>query len=732
MTTTRQLNTPETRQPAAHAPEVDMSVVVVSYNVAGLLRECLSSLLTRTPDGIRLEIIVVDNASQDNSPQLVRQNFPGVKLLENRHNFGFPRACNQGWRHSSGRYIFFLNPDATIEPDTLPILIDFMEKHPAAAIVGPRVMYPTGQPQPTRRRFPGRGLAFVESTWLQHRTPLKKWSALKRFYMEEVPDDQSQTVDWLVGAAFVVRREVLDELGGLDERYFMYSEELDLCRRATGQGWQIWYTPATSVIHQEGQSSRQNKAYRYINFQTSKLAYYRKYYGPLYAAILRRFLLATYRLDFFEEWLKLRLKNQPELRRERLTLLRQVLKSGLKPYRSSLPRPATELAVCLLSAEYFPQVGGLGDYTACLTQALREKGLAAVTVLTGAANQPPAPALPGPQKWSWSALAAIEKYLKLRSPGVINLQYQTGAYGMHPAINFLPLYLRVRLGPQRPKFVTTFHDFRLPYLFPKAGPLRRWITRLLLLTSDRAIVTNQLDYDQARAWGCPADRLKLVPIGSNISPVNGSDRSADRRELGLSPTDFAVGYFGLTNRSKGLDTLYEAFARLPKTGWKLVIVGGDTGQTDLTNRRYAAELAELSRRLDLTGRLITTGHLSPEATSRALQALDAVALPFRDGASFRRGSLLAALSHGLPVVTTFPVQPDRPGQPAQLLDDQNVLMIEADDPAKLAAALQELHSDPARRDRLSLAARELGLAFGWDAIAQQLLDVYQSLTQETL
>ncbi len=755
---TKQNNAVRSSQSAVPA-KVDLSVIIVSYNVARLLEECLTSLFSRPADGLAIEVIVVDNASADDSPKLVRDKFPQARLIENSYNYGFPRGCNQGLRQAKGQYLFFLNPDATVEPATLRALVDFMEAHPQAGVVGPLVRFPDGKVQPSRRRFPGPGLALVESTILQRKPFFKNLPALKHFYCEDVPDDRAQEVDWLVGAAFVVRRAVVEALGGLDERFFMYSEELDFCRRVRERGWQVWYTPAGVVTHQEGRSSQQNLAARYINFHTSKLSYYRKYYGRVYAGLLRGYLLTTHLYEYAEEWAKLRLGHKPALRRERLQMLRTVLASRFRPYRSPDPRAATDLDLCLLTAEYPPQPGGVGDYTTCLKAALEKAATGHVSTFTTNDLQPrpqtlnshssptskadesliPHPSSlilhPSPHSfWSWRCLPIILRHLKARPVHVINIQYQTGAYGMHPAINFLPLYLRLKMGIERPRIVTTFHDLLVPYLFPKAGSVRRWVNQLLLRTSDLAVVTNEADYSQALGWGANPTRLRLVPIGSNIAPGPGFASAADRDEyragLGLAQSDFAIGYFGLTNRSKGLDTLLEAFARLreQEPDWKLVIIGGEAGETDRTNREYARELAALVERLGLEPAIIRTGHLSPEAISYTLFALNAVALPFRNGASFRRGSLLAPLAHGLPVVTTSPTQattigPIGEGLP-QLIDHQNVLLVEPGNPAVLATQLQHLRHDPALQNRLAAGALELSHNFDWDLIAARLLEIF--------
>lgn len=713
----------------------DISVVIVSYNVANLLEECLKSLLERSADGLEVEIIVVDNASQDGTPAMLRQKFPNLKVLANTENYGFPRGCNQGLNQASGRYIFFLNPDASLEPGALKTLWDFMEAHPLCGIAGPLIRYPDGKIQPNRRRFPGPGLAFVESTILQRYRPFKNMRALQKFAFEDVPADQAQAVDWLVGAAFMVRREVVEQIGGLDERFFMYSEELDYCRRAKLAGWQVWYTPAATVVHQEGQSSQQDVPFRHINFNTSKIAYYRKYYGRLYAGLLRNFLLGTYLFQYAEEWLKLQLRHKTDLRRDRLKLIRKVLASGLRPYRSPFPPAPGELNLTLLSAEFPPQPGGVGDYTACLAAALQEAGVGQVKVLAGP-DSPVDFAFPVDRLsggWGWSMLPQVAARFKGQARQVLNIQYQTGAYRMHPAVNFLPLYLRWKLGNSRPKVVTTFHDLRVPYLFPKAGKARAWVNQLLLKSSDLAIVTNPADYAQALAWGANEKKLRLVKIGSNIDPApgftNDLERSVFRGKLGLADTDFAIGYFGLANRSKGIDTLLLALAELRKVdpAYKLVIIGGETGQTDATNRAYAQEIAGLIEKLGLAEAVIRTGHQPAAETSRLFYALEAVALPFRDGASFRRGSLLAPLAHGLPVVTTFPQADSQNDALPQLLDGQNILLVKLDDPAGLAAALERLRREPELRERLKAGALELIRPFGWPSIAQRSLELYQEL-----
>jgi glycosyltransferase involved in cell wall biosynthesis len=231
----------------------------------------------------------------------------------------------------------------------------------------------------------------------------------------------------------------------------------------------------------------------------------------------------------------------------------------------------------------------------------------------------------------------------------LNIQYQSGAYRMHPAVNFLPLYLKLRGNPAR--VVVTFHDLLLPYLFPKAGPLRRLANWLLLKFSDAAIVTNAEDAAATAGWG---DKVRVVPIGSNIAVAPSDDHSRDmwRQEQSIAANDMLVAYFGLQNQSKGLDTLLHALTKLPSR-FKLAIVGGGTGESDPTNRHFAAQIGAVIERLGLGGRIFRSGQISAREVSAWLCGADIAALPFRDGATLRRGSLLATLTHGLPTVSTL-------------------------------------------------------------------------------
>ncbi len=309
----------------------ELSIIIVSWNVKDLLKRCLESIFDSDYAGEpgRLEVIVVDNASSDGSAEMVLSDFPQVRLLENSQNLGFTRANNQGIEVAGGRFVFFLNPDAEIVGDALGTMVEFMESHPEVGALGPRLLYPDGSIQSSRRRFPGVATLFLESTLIQRWW--KRNKILSRYYMEDRSPEETQEVDWLVGAAIMARREVLDQVGGFDEGFFMYSEELDWCRRAKDAGWKIVYLPTAAIIHHEGKSSGQVVAARNIHFFTSRVRYAEKYHGKAVAEVLRLFLLGTFLFQMGEEWSKWAVGHKRPLRESRIRAYREVLRSGLRP-----------------------------------------------------------------------------------------------------------------------------------------------------------------------------------------------------------------------------------------------------------------------------------------------------------------------------------------------------------------------------------------------------------------
>ncbi len=348
--------------PAGHV-QCDLSIIIVAWNVWPILAGCLRSVehVSQSVPGQQqlrhfgptgapaaLEVIVVDNASSDDTGAQLPQAFPWVRFIASGENLGFTRGNNRGYAASRGQYVYFLNPDTELDHgatarlaaarglpaphDSLWVLYSAIAAATGIGMVGPQLRYPDGEQQPSVRRFPTPPTGFFESTWLGRMWRGNPWA--RRMHMADWPVAYRHDVDWVVGAAMLCRRQALEDVrtqaGPFDERFFMYSEELDLCRRLKLEEWRVVFVPEAVVIHHEAKSSDQAGAARHIHFNTSKVRYYAKWFDRPWSELLRRYLLLEFRAQLWLERAKLLLRSQPELRRPRIEAYRQVLRSGLR------------------------------------------------------------------------------------------------------------------------------------------------------------------------------------------------------------------------------------------------------------------------------------------------------------------------------------------------------------------------------------------------------------------
>jgi GT2 family glycosyltransferase len=259
---------------------------------------------------------------------LVQRHFPSVRLIEKDRNVGFAAAHNTAMRRASGSYWLLLNSDAAPQPGALKVLADFMDANPDVAVAGPKLLRRDGKIQGSRRRFPTPATLFLESTQLQRFWPDNR--VLRHYYLQDRSDTEPQDVDWLVGACLCVRPAAAKQVGLLDERFFLYSEELDWCRRFRSAGWRVSYVPGAEVLHLEGGSSRLDLAARDRQFQASKIAYAAKWHGPVLAAALRVYLILEYVARAVEESVKLVLGSRVDERRQRLRIIGNGLRGALR------------------------------------------------------------------------------------------------------------------------------------------------------------------------------------------------------------------------------------------------------------------------------------------------------------------------------------------------------------------------------------------------------------------
>ena len=272
--------------------------------------------------------------------------------------------------------------------------------------------------------------------------------------------------------------------------------------------------------------------------------------------------------------------------------------------------------------------------------------------------------------------------------------------------------------------VTTFHDLRFPYLFPKAGAARDWIVRRLARVSAGVVVTNQEDANQLGAH----THKTLIPIGSNVTVTD--ETGADARTfLGAEPDAMVLAFFGFVNRSKGLEEVLAAMAALREQGVTayLLMVGERLGTSDPTNAAYAATIDTLIAEYGLGEQVAWTGYADDADVRGYLASADAVVMPFRDGASYRRSSMIVALHHGAAVVTTRPAV-DVPA----FRDGENLLLVPPRDSQALTRALYRLYNNPSLRRQLRQGALELNTVFSWAHIVTRYQAFYRQVVEDTV
>jgi GT2 family glycosyltransferase len=273
-------------------PRPDVSVCIVSWNAREYLRRCLASLYHPhhpdvlaaweragrpveefTRERVSWEVVVVDQESLDGSAGMAEREFPDAKVVRQRPNLGFAGGNNVAFRHARGRYLLLLNSDTVVRPGWMTELVEYGDAHPRAGLIGPRLLNPNGSLQYSCRRFPSLGAGVFRNTPFEWLAPKNRF--VQDYLMEDWDHAEAREVDWLSGACVMARRDMVEEIGGLDERYFMYFEDVEWSRRAHDRGWEVHYVPEPVVIHEVGRSSdrrpkrmivmHHQSAYRYFS-----------------------------------------------------------------------------------------------------------------------------------------------------------------------------------------------------------------------------------------------------------------------------------------------------------------------------------------------------------------------------------------------------------------------------------------------------------------------------------
>jgi len=378
------------------------------------------------------------------------------------------------------------------------------------------------------------------------------------------------------------------------------------------------------------------------------------------------------------------------------------------------------MKIGLVTGEYPPMQGGISTQTRILAERLAQQGNRVCVYTSTQANEVVrgVDLCASAKHWGYSTLHEIDGWARQNQLDVVNMHFQTAAYKMSPFIHFLPQALRQARVP----VVTTFHDLRFPYLFPKAGDtLRKWIVMHLARTSAGVVATNQEDYKQLQGHRCAT----LIPIASNILVAASSEKNA-RDFVSAAPDELVMAFFGFVNRMKGLEDVLRSMVELRSRGVrpKLLMVGDRIGASDPTNIPYAQEIERMIETYDLKDAVRWTGYVNDHDVRAYLLTADAVVLPYRDGSSYRRSSLIVALHHGAAVVTTEPIVP----VPA-FEHGKNMLLTPRNNVQALTSTLLSLYKDAALQQHLRQGALSLANLFSWDHVVADYCTFYQKVAK---
>jgi GT2 family glycosyltransferase len=281
---------------------LDLSIIIINYNVKEFLQNLLHSI-EKASGNISKEIIIVDNASDDGSVELIRNKFPSAKLITNTKNFGFGKANNQALKIAEGDYILLINPDTIVSEDTIEKMINFFKINPEAGLAGCKILNPDGTLQlACRRSFPGPWTSFCKVTGLSNLFPKSRLFA--RYNLTYLDENKTYEVDAISGSFMMMKKEVYDKVGGFDEDFFMYGEDLDLCYRIQQNGYRVFYVHTTQIIHYKGESTKRSRLDETKVFYDAMHMFVKKHFSSsiLVEAILRSAIRIRKLFAFLADW----------------------------------------------------------------------------------------------------------------------------------------------------------------------------------------------------------------------------------------------------------------------------------------------------------------------------------------------------------------------------------------------------------------------------------------------
>ena len=366
------------------------------------------------------------------------------------------------------------------------------------------------------------------------------------------------------------------------------------------------------------------------------------------------------------------------------------------------------MKVLFISGAYPPLKDGIGDYTAKLIEGLRKKGFVQIEIISQK----------NLRRWNLFGIMSIMRRIKQDKFDIVHIQFPSSRFRRIIALAFLPLFIKIAC--RRTKVITTLHEFSISY------PINKLRQLTLSLFSDRVIITDDGDLNQLSRGPIGAiirDKLATIPIGSNIDVYKQDRAESDNflKKFKLDSNTRVISFFGFVHKNKGLEALLRAMAELKNTGYSIyLILIADLKTEDIP---YHKKIRDLIDSLGIKDSIYLTGYCSTTEASNYLSISEICVLPFLDGASLRRGTLMAAFSHALPVITTK----SEKYVPKEFVDRSNIFLVPVNDSKALKEAIRLLGEDSALRERIGKGAKQLSEKFSWDEVASKHIKLYNNL-----
>lgn len=677
--------------------KIDISIIIVSYNSKSYLSQCINSIYNNS-NKYKFEIIVIDNNSSDGSQEFIRKFFPNVILIANNENIGFARANNQGLHLGKGSFFLLLNPDTEILPNSIDLILKFMEKNYKVGICGPKLLKSDLTVQNSCKKFPTLRGELLQNIFTDKFIPF----FIKTYFGDEVSISKLQvSVDWVTGACLAIRREVIDQIGQFDESFFLYYEEVDLCFRAMKCGWSIYFFPDAAVIHHGGKSTEKNLRTSLLAAFESKYHFFKKHYKPVDVVLFRKFALLgiRIRLVMLNVMRVFSIKNSNI--QERIDAYENILLVKIKK----------DVYVGIDTSSIYRSRAGVGCYTKNLINELHEIEDESECLLFPIEEK-----ITKKYKKNIIALFKVFYGIKRMLWEQISMPFFLWANGIN--IFHSPAYVcpLIKTCPT----VVTIHDMAYllyPEKFVSAyrNYLKFWIP-ICTLSVDKIITDSQCSKkDIVRLLKIPENKVEVVYLGKSkeFMPIKDISIINELKEKYKLYNDFIL-YVGTIEPRKNISGLIRAYRTLkdlyPDFAYKLVI-GGEKGW-------LYSDIFNLVKKLSLLNDVIFLGFIPNNELPVLYNAAKVFVYP-----SLYEGfglPVLEAMACGTPVVTS------NTSSLPEIVGDAGILVDPLDDKA-LAQAINRILIDSEFRNNLISKGKERAKLFSWEKTAERTMEVYKKI-----